>query len=105
MAQETQSMVARGAPADVRARSVGSWKLERDAPVAHRLSRRTILRAGTCCLAVAAAARLSDLMQEPILGTPVAHAQVTRPGAVLFENARIFDGTTSRLLGPSNVLV
>jgi imidazolonepropionase-like amidohydrolase len=56
-------------------------------------------------LAVAAAARLTDLMQEPILGTPVAHAQVTRPGAVLFENARIFDGTTSRLVGPSNVLV
>ena len=105
MAQETQSVVAGGAPAGMRARPVGSGKLTRDALVAHGVSRRTILRAGTCCLAVAAAARLTDLMQEPILGTPVAHAQVTRPGAVLFENARIFDGTTSRLLGPSNVLV
>ncbi len=35
----------------------------------------------------------------------VAQPQNARPAAVLFENVRIFDGTTDRLTAPSNVLV
>ena len=35
----------------------------------------------------------------------VAQAQNVQPAAVLFENVRIFDGTTDRLTAPSNVLV
>ncbi len=38
------------------------------------------------------------------LSAPVALAQ-DRPSGVLFENVRIFNGTTGRLSGPSNVLV
>jgi imidazolonepropionase-like amidohydrolase len=34
-----------------------------------------------------------------------AHAQAPQPGAVLFENVRIFNGTADRLSAPSNVLV
>lgn len=35
----------------------------------------------------------------------LAHAQSAQPAAVLFENARIFDGTADRLTAPSSVLV
>ena len=36
---------------------------------------------------------------------PAAHAQEAAPAAVLFENVRVFDGTSDRLSAPSNVLV
>ena len=36
---------------------------------------------------------------------PAAHAQEASPAAVLFENVRVFDGTSERLSAPSNVLV
>ena len=36
---------------------------------------------------------------------PVALAQSTKPSGVMFENVRIFDGTSDRLSAPSNVLV
>jgi imidazolonepropionase-like amidohydrolase len=36
---------------------------------------------------------------------PLAQAQVTQPTAVIFENVRIFNGTSERLSAPSNVLV
>jgi imidazolonepropionase-like amidohydrolase len=39
------------------------------------------------------------------LSAPVALAQDRPSGGVLFENVRIFNGTTGRLSGPSNVLV
>jgi imidazolonepropionase-like amidohydrolase len=105
MAQETESVVAQGPPARMRAREVGSRRIKGDAAVAHGLSRRTMLRGGACCLVVAATAKLSGMMQDAPLAVPVAHAQAARPGGVLFENVRIFDGTSGRLSGPSNVLV
>jgi len=37
--------------------------------------------------------------------TPLARAQAVPPGAVIFEDVRIFDGTSDKLSGPSNVLV
>jgi imidazolonepropionase-like amidohydrolase len=37
--------------------------------------------------------------------TPLAHAQTFAPSAVIFEDVRIFNGTSDRLSGPSNVLV
>jgi imidazolonepropionase-like amidohydrolase len=36
---------------------------------------------------------------------PVTIAQDAPPGAVLFENVRVFDGTSAQLSGPTNVLV
>lgn len=35
----------------------------------------------------------------------VGHFQSNQPAAVIFENVRIFDGTSDRLSTPSNVLV
>ena len=37
--------------------------------------------------------------------TPASRAQDAAPTGVLFENVRIFDGSSERLSGPSNVLV
>jgi imidazolonepropionase-like amidohydrolase len=39
------------------------------------------------------------------LSVPVLAAQAPRPSAVIFENVRIFNGTTGQLSGPSHVLV
>ena len=38
-------------------------------------------------------------------GTQAAHAQVAQATGVIFENVRIFSGTSDRLSGPSHVLV
>jgi hypothetical protein len=35
----------------------------------------------------------------------MAHSQSNQPAAVIFENVRIFDGTSDKLSAPSNVLV
>jgi imidazolonepropionase-like amidohydrolase len=40
-----------------------------------------------------------------ILGSATAQAQAAQPGGVIFENVRIFNGTSDQLSAPSNVLV
>jgi imidazolonepropionase-like amidohydrolase len=48
---------------------------------------------------------VSAVMVLGVLAGPFAHAQSPQSSGVLFENARVFDGTSERLSPPSNVLV
>jgi imidazolonepropionase-like amidohydrolase len=48
---------------------------------------------------------IAALLALAVVALPLAQAQAPQPAAVVYENVRIFDGTTDRLSPPSNVLV
>ena len=48
---------------------------------------------------------LLSLLLLASLAAPAARAQDPQPTGVLFENVRVFDGTSATLSAPSNVLV